>query len=129
MTFKSAVPQATIVVELWDSAASGGVGRKLGHATVALDLHAFEPFKAQSASVELLGKEKKVAPSVVHPEGSGTLCTETDLCCTAPSPVLLISLVCAADSCRAACMRDTCIQRRLKVWVSLLKQRSAGSDK
>ena len=32
----------------------------LGQASVALDLHAFEPFKAQPASVELLGNERKV---------------------------------------------------------------------
>lgn len=56
------VCQVTIDIELWDSAANGGVGRKLAHASVDLDLHSFEPFKAQSASVELLGKESKVQP-------------------------------------------------------------------
>ena len=56
------VCQVTIDIELWDSAASGGVGRKLAHASVDLDLHAFEPFKAQSASVELFGRESKVQP-------------------------------------------------------------------
>ena len=54
--------QVTIDIELWDSAASGGVGRKLAHASVDLDLHAFDPFKAQSASVELFGRENKVQP-------------------------------------------------------------------
>ena len=63
---RSAGRQVTIEVELWDSAASGGVGRKLGQASVALDMHAFEPFEAQPASVELLGKERKVQPSQIR---------------------------------------------------------------
>ena len=53
--------QVTVDIELWDSAASGGVGRKLGQASVALDLHDFELFKAQSATVELMGREKKAS--------------------------------------------------------------------
>ena len=53
--------QVTIGIELWDSAASSGVGRKLGQASIALDLHDFEPFKAQSATVELMGREKKAS--------------------------------------------------------------------
>jgi len=53
--------QVTIDIELWDCAASGGVGRKLGQASIALDLHEFEPLKAQSATVELMGKEKKAS--------------------------------------------------------------------
>jgi len=58
---KLSLYQVTIDIELWDSAASGGVGRKLGQASIALDLHEFEPLEAQSATVELMGKEKKAS--------------------------------------------------------------------
>ena len=44
-------------------AALGGAGRLLAKASIALDLHDFEPFKAQSTSVELLDKEEKVRKS------------------------------------------------------------------
>ena len=47
-------------MELWDRAALGGAGRLLAQASIALDLHDFQPFKAQSTSVELRDKEKKV---------------------------------------------------------------------
>lgn len=54
--------QVTIRMELWDSAAAGGAGKKLGETSIALDLSEFEPFKAQSATVELQDKDKKVQP-------------------------------------------------------------------
>lgn len=47
-------------MELWDRAALGGAGRLLAQASIALDLHDFEPFKAQSTCVELRDKEMKV---------------------------------------------------------------------
>ncbi len=50
-------------MKLWDRAAFGGAGRILAQASIALDLHDFEPFKAQSASVELQDKEDKVSNS------------------------------------------------------------------
>ena len=50
-------------MELWDRAALGGGGRLLAQTSIALDLHDFEPFKAQSTSVELRDKENKVCNS------------------------------------------------------------------
>ena len=66
--------QVTIDIELWDSAASGGVGRKLGQACIALDLHEFEPFKAQSASVELMGREEKASGFPVRHSRFKSMC-------------------------------------------------------
>ena len=52
--------QVPIEMELWDCAAEGGAGRRLAQASLALDLSDFEAFKAQSASIELADKGKKV---------------------------------------------------------------------
>ena len=84
----------TIDIELWDSAASGGVGRKLAHASVDLDLHAFEPFKAQSAAVELFGRESKVQPRTLQcAENSGTLNPEGSTIVTASPALVAVSVV------------------------------------
>lgn len=56
--------QVAIEIELWDCAAEGGSGRRLAHASIALDLSDFEAFKAQSASIELTDRDQKVRTAV-----------------------------------------------------------------
>ena len=68
--------QVTIRMELWDSAAAGGAGKKLGETSIALDLSEFEPFKAQSATVELQDKDKKVQPFRAWCSHCGVLCAD-----------------------------------------------------
>ena len=53
-----------IEVELWNCAAEGGSGRRLAQASIALDLSEFEAFKAQSASIELADRDRKVRRAV-----------------------------------------------------------------
>ena len=56
--------QVAIEIELWDCAAEGGSGRRLAQASIALDLSEFEAYKAQSASIELADRDKKVRIAV-----------------------------------------------------------------
>ncbi len=51
-------------VELWDLAAAGGAGAKIGSAEVALDLAEYEPFASQAATVQVIGRDNQVR---VHP--------------------------------------------------------------
>lgn len=54
-------------VELWDLAAAGGAGAKIGSAEVALDLAEFQPFAGQAAAVTITGRDGQV-------RGSSYLC-------------------------------------------------------
>ena len=52
--------QVTVDVELWDLAAAGGMGARVGSAEVALDLADFEPSAGRGATLELTGPDGQV---------------------------------------------------------------------